>query len=373
MYYYVDESGNTGLNIFDPAQPKLFYGVLCCSKNLDIIAAPLLSELRAEVGERRIHANHLGVGKLTKIAERITRFSKQHDVRFSLLRITKRDHAIITFFDQVFDSHLNDALGWQHYNTPLRYPLLMKMSHLFDEQIARDAWGARCEQNPQRCAERLKAVCTTLLSRTGRLPDQRSQELISGALRWTISNPEKVHFGQTNRDSVLQISPNLVGFQQVLITIAKQSSRRKRAVRRIVVDRQNQFNGAQAELADIYERMRIIGHTSDHGPGMPKLDYSQMPAVPPTFLPGDESPGLELVDVTLWTVKKMEERKAVSPELRALALTQLRRGYTDEVSLEAINERWRFLLDMPEGPISEEVKLFIQQQEERRLAALDGL
>jgi hypothetical protein len=28
MFFYVDESGHTGSNLFDPAQPQLYYGVL---------------------------------------------------------------------------------------------------------------------------------------------------------------------------------------------------------------------------------------------------------------------------------------------------------------------------------------------------------
>jgi len=28
MFFYVDESGHTGTNLFDPNQPVLYYGVL---------------------------------------------------------------------------------------------------------------------------------------------------------------------------------------------------------------------------------------------------------------------------------------------------------------------------------------------------------
>lgn len=84
LYYFIDESGNTGLNIFDPAQPTLYYGVLGCHANLDVIADPLLRELREDLGVKRIHANELGVGRLTKIADKLTAFSKKTicDFRF---------------------------------------------------------------------------------------------------------------------------------------------------------------------------------------------------------------------------------------------------------------------------------------------------
>ena len=59
MYFYVDESGNSGSNLFDPNQPRLHYGVLGCAKNLDIIAEPMLARLRKELGVKRLHAKDL--------------------------------------------------------------------------------------------------------------------------------------------------------------------------------------------------------------------------------------------------------------------------------------------------------------------------
>jgi hypothetical protein len=342
MYCFIDESGNTGLELFDLNQPTLYYGLLTSQSNLDVVAEPLLKELRQNLGVKRIHASELGVARLTTIAEKLSRFSKKNDVRFSLLKVTKPDHAIICFFDQVFDSGLNKAVPWQHYFTPLRYVLVFKVAHLFDEALAKDAWKARRERNTARAAQMLTKLCHDLLARMHRLPDARSRELVSGALRWAAENPHEISYGVGNYDSALQISPNLIGFQQVLHTIAIQSSARRRVVRKITVDRQTEFNGAQGELAKWYKNLR--GHTSDMGPGMPSFDYSQMPEVPPTFTPGDESAGLELVDITLWIAKRLQEDKPVSEELEGLFWTQAKRGMTDEVSLAGMDKRWRHLL-----------------------------
>ena len=56
MFYFVDESGNTGANLFDPNQPNLHYGVIGCRKNLDIVARPLVERLRAEVKRVQMEA-----------------------------------------------------------------------------------------------------------------------------------------------------------------------------------------------------------------------------------------------------------------------------------------------------------------------------
>lgn len=129
MYCYVDESSNTGLELFDKNQPNLYYGVLTARANLDVIAEPMLKELRQSLDVKRIHANELGVARLTTIAKKVIIFSKKNDLRFSMLRVEKPDHAIISFFDQVFDSGMNKAVSWTHYSTPLRYMLLFKVAH----------------------------------------------------------------------------------------------------------------------------------------------------------------------------------------------------------------------------------------------------
>lgn len=375
MYYFVDESGNTGLHLFDPAQPLLYYGVLGARANLDVIAEPLLRGLRRELGVNRIHANELGVAKLTTIAARIEKFSQKNDLRFSVFTVNKVDHAVISYFDQVFDAGVNDAVSWNHYWTPLRYPLLFKVAHLFDDDIARAAWKARLERNPARCAAILHNVHSRLLANINRLPDARSREIIDGAIRWADANPDAISYGVGNYDTSLQISPNLIGFQSVLQGIGREATAMGQKVHKVTVDRQTEFNKAQAELAEIYQKLR--GHKSSLGPGMPEFDYSTLPEIPPEYKPGDESPGLELVDVTLWTAKRMREGKPVSSELESLFRRQTRRGHSDEVSLAGLDRRWRYLASLPppgpDNPISPKLKATIEEMERKRRAAVASL
>jgi Protein of unknown function (DUF3800) len=372
MYCYVDESGNTGANLFDPAQPTLYYGLLTSKTNLDATAEPFLRAARAKLGVGRLHANELGVRRLSEIAPILGRFALKRDVRFSLYKVVKPDHAVITFFDQVFDAGLNDAVSWHHYWTPLRYVLVFKVAQLFDEETAKAAWAARQETNPARAAEALCSICATLKERLHRLPDVRSRELISGALTWAAANPFEISYGAGNKDSALQISPNLVGFQQVLQYIGIQARKQSRQVRQIVVDRQTQFNRAQDELAEIYRRLR--GHKQSMGPGMPEMDMTNMPAVPPVFRPGDESAGLELVDIVLWVAKRNEEGKALSPELAEMFNAFVKRGGTDEVSLQGLERRWSFLLNLPdpEDPLPDDLKARIEEWEDNRRRAVES-
>ena len=145
MYFYVDESGHTGTNLFDESQPVLYYGVLSSKVNIDVLSESTLSSLRKRLGVNRLHANELGNTGIAKISKEIYNLQKRYDLRFDIYRVAKADHALISFFDQVFDQGLNPAITWTGYWTPMRYVLLLKLASLFDEETLKLAWAARIE------------------------------------------------------------------------------------------------------------------------------------------------------------------------------------------------------------------------------------
>lgn len=373
MYAYVDESGHTGLNLFDPDQPVLFYGLLVCRKNLDLIAEPMLKKLRTELGVDRLHAAQLGAKALIPVAKAFDAFQRKHDIRWGFYKVYKRDHAVISFFDQLFDSGMNDAVSWHQYWTPIRYVLLMKVAYLFDEELARKAWDARLIREPHKCAAQLVEICEEIRERVPDLPDTASQEVIDGAMQWAIARPEEIDYGVSNKDTMLMVSPNMIGFQYVLQGIAEWSKKLKRDVRSIVVDRQTQFNKAQGELAEIYRLIR--GTNFSFPPGMPNYDWSHMPDISLSFTPGDESAGLEMVDTYLWLQKRVFDKKELPSDCFRLLYNQRHRGRTDELSLSAISERWKHTLDlpMPEGEQLEKAQGYLDSARAERERAIKAV
>jgi len=216
MFFYVDESGHTGNHLFDSDQPMLYYGVLSSLVNLDLVAKTKLATLRQRMGVTRLHANELGNRGLATIAADLAALQKTFQIRFDIYRVAKPDHAIICFFDQVFDVGMNPAITWTGYWTPIRYVVLLKVASLFDEDLARLAWDARIDVNAGRAQATLRTVCQGLLLRVYRLPDARSRALIGDALRWADANPARISYNVDDRGQVLQVSPNLVGFQAVM-------------------------------------------------------------------------------------------------------------------------------------------------------------
>jgi Protein of unknown function (DUF3800) len=347
MYFYIDESGHTGANLFDDAQPMLYYGVLHSRVNIDALAEAALAVLRKELRVERLHAAELGNGRLPAIAPKIAQLRKKLDFRFDLYRVAKPDHAIICFFDQVFDQGMNPAVPWTSYWTPMRYMLLINVASLFNEEMARMAWEARTSPDEAVAFPLLREVCEKLRGRVSDLPDERSRAIITDSLLWAEQNTKEISYNVSNQKDVLQITPNVIGFQSVMHGIAGRLGASGRKAARIVVDQQSQFNKAQKTLADFYSSVRDIKPV--FGPGMPEASFKHMPSVPIEFSSSRNSAGLELVDIHLWVFKRAMEGKELARELHDLIHPHLHKGRTDEISLRAIASRWeKWFEDLPQ-------------------------
>lgn len=377
MFFYVDESGHTGSELFDAAQPVLHYGVISSDVNLDVLAEERLIPLRKCLGADRLHAAQLGVGRLATIADELVAMQKKFNLRFDLYRVNKPDHAVICFYDQVFDQAMNQAVTWTSYWTPLRFILLLKLASLFEEDDARLAWSARTDTKRARANEKLIEVCQRIAARIDQLPDARSRQLIGDGLAWAAQNPDAIGYNVDHADDIKQISPNIIGFQLVMHGIAKRIIQRGKRASRIVVDRQSEFNKAQKTLSEFFAA--AAGIEGATGPGMPKISFAGMPKTPIEFAAGTDSAGLELVDVYLWIFKRIIDGKNMAPELMPLVYAQRHRGNTDEVSLRAIAHRWEQyfanvppLEDMPPEQL-EAAREIMAREEQRRQVAVQSL
>lgn len=365
MFFYIDESGNTGSHLFDKNQPVLYYGVLSSQKDLDISARETIEEARKISGSQRLHASRMGVAGLASISQHLIALQEELNLGFDIYRVMKVDHAIISFFDQVFDQGMNPAMSWSGYWTPLRYGLLIQLASLFDEELARDAWLARIEIKDKKAHPQLVKVCQALIERLPEMTDWRAKQLIGDTLRWAAKYPSKLSYNCKSKKEVLDITPNIIGFQVVMRGIASRTATPETA-KSIIVDQQCQFNRPQKLLAEFYAKARNVDWST--GPGLPVMDLSNIPTEPLTFKAGTESVGLELVDCYLWIFKRLFEGKPVAPELYPLVQAQINEGNTSELSISSIAQQYsELLLNLP--PISKtdmQRSIEIRREEERR-------
>lgn len=367
MNFYVDETGHTGPNLFDRTQRVLSYGVLSSPDDLDKVAESELASLRKKLGVQRLHAAELGMYRLDDVVDTLLVLQKKHRIRFDVWQVVKRDHAIISFFDQVFDQGLNPAVPWSAYWTPLRYPLLLNLANLFDDDLAEKSWRARLEAHDERSSSLFSEVCNVLLQRVHTLGDARSVELITDALSWAMMNFDKLGYNCKTNKQKLQIMPNMIGFQSVLHGICSRLGAPNRKAN-IIVDQQSQFNTTQRELNDLYFKIRE--QPWELGPGLPVMDMKNMPAEPLVFLSGTQSAGLELVDIYLWTFKRFMEDKELTKPLTRLVYTNLKTARTDNVSLQSVGKRFKEFFENKPEPTAEkmaQVRELRELEEARRM------
>ena len=253
MFVFVDETGNTGGNLFDLEQPDFLTGALVTKIDFDACRSGAVRSLCRRHGISSIHGSVIGVEAVEKVAEHLLQMLKEVDARFFISRVEKSYLLVTKLFDAFFDSGENPAVPFITYNAkPLRLLLCFKVASLVDESVARSFWSMLTAKNETKAREEIPGICDTFLERVHYLPDARSREVISEAFSWARTHPEALEFAKARREAKKGHMPNLVAFVNLLEGLEEYSKRWKRPVRRITHDRQSQFESTLREYHRLF-------------------------------------------------------------------------------------------------------------------------
>jgi hypothetical protein len=354
VFFYVDESGNSGNNLFDPGQPVLSYGVLSCGRDVDEEAVEAFASMLTKISQPTLHANELKFEGLRPVATDLLSLHERLRLGFDFFFIEKRAYALVSFFNAVFDQGVNHAVPLVWYWTPLRFALIALLHNLLDEPMLREAWDL-CVL-PHKSKEKAEGRIVELLKRClARLDGSKMQakprDIIRDAFLFGIRNPLSLDFGAYSQKA---FSPNAVGFQLVLSGIARRSKLTGCSASKIIVDRQNQFNSAQLDAYSIQskkaewfrenpeDRKEYCAHPFFIG-AQDDLEtlISHFPQERVSVSDSRDSIGLQLADTFLWlTNRAIREDATVPPELRELSFLLLTTGLKDGISLPLMIKRW---------------------------------
>ena len=353
MFFHIDESGNTGMNLFDRNQPRLSYGVLSSRLNVDALGSGAHKEMTGRLGVDALHANEMGVGGLAKIEDVLFALQTKFRFGFDYYYIDKPVHALVVLFDAVFDAGINDAVKWDLYWTPLRFPAILNLAQIVDEGLLKEAWALCTAKKIKALSERVVGLLSELKVRTEDSElDARTKELFADSFEFGIRNPLDLDFGVPHTKLV---SPNAVGFQFVVRAIARRTrkARRKGPVS-IKIDRQQQFNTAQIETHDLLttiaeglrrasaeERMNYLLHPLVRDLDPKDLQLKGLPIKAPEVSSSEGSIGLQIVDLYLWTTNRLLRGQELPMGMREVAGLFLKDAFVDNISLEGMAHRWR--------------------------------
>jgi Protein of unknown function (DUF3800) len=354
LFFHVDESGNSGNNLFDPNQPVLSYGVLSSKTNVDALGIKTHAAILRKVGAESLHANELREEGLTEIAGELVALQQRLNFRFDYYFIHKPSFAVTTLFNAVFDAGINKAMKWDWYWTPMRFPLVASLDYIVDEEILRESWRLCLIPRDKVKAEgdQISALLSRVLERLEASEiDLRMNEVMRDALLFGIRNPLEMDFGIY---SPTALSPNSIGFQFVLTAIARRQKLAGRKALGITVDRQAQFNKAQLRTYDIQsklatalrasrrDRVRYLAHPFLEGVrGDAAALISHFPEEKVTIAPSEKSVGLQITDAYLWLTNRAMSGRAMPRELGPILEGVFKKGLIDGISIDGMMQRWK--------------------------------
>jgi hypothetical protein len=293
LHAWSDESGNSGLNLFDAAQPTFWSATLLSPFDLDSVKSPH-AEWLASIKAKELHGNKVSFGHLNKIADSIRLHLEEHACRFVLTRIDKAYHAITTFVTMVFDSDVNEAVAPLYDHVPIFRKVAAKdLARIFLLPDLRRFWTAYTRRD-------LPSFCRLLLDLEQRarelLTDKRAAELICEAMCWARIHPERIMEERLSEGD----APNMRALLLLVDGIHKLAGPKAR----VVCFRHDEQSEFEVILREDFDRIK-----NAFGPlGSPYAPLRVRPAQLFTcqleMVSSSTSLGLQLIDILLYLMSR---------------------------------------------------------------------
>lgn len=293
---YTDESGNTGLNVFDGSQPFFHTFTMISELELNVELAPAVKRWSDIVCHAELHGSALGTQGIELIAQEIRSALSTAQCRFVVTTVEKEHSARLKLADTVLDSGLNPKVGGIHYhNRWLRFGLaeVFLVDEIFQRRQVRRFWDAYRNQDLPAFAHVVDQIRWRLAMAD---IDARRQELLSEALEFAYTHPREL---LTSRRSELD-SPNVVAFSLLVNSLHRLLGEGIR-VESFVHDEQNEFAKSFRWIYDLLTQCELTDDRLD----LPSIRDAQTSFDCPLLMQESASaPALQLVDVLLWLYKR---------------------------------------------------------------------
>ncbi len=336
MYAFVDETGNTGSNIFDEAQPDFFTGALVTRADFDSLHEKTVQAICRRNGFDSLHASVLGFRPIEQVAPDILRLLKKVDAGFFISRVEKRYLLATKVFDTFFDSGVNPAASWTAYNIrSLRLLLCFKVATILTDEIAREFWSMLMEKNEKQARAKIPGICNAILKRVPLLKDQRSRELVTETLVWSCEHSDALDIFIPRRQAKNGHMPNMVAFANLLEGLESFSKKWDQPLKKIIHDRQSQFEGTLAEHHWLFsnapgEPIRMPGETVV----LQKVAGSTFETAS-----SDSSSGIQVADLVLWLFRQFLARKDIPVGSASILKYVFKNGYQSDFSFQGVGEQ----------------------------------
>lgn len=255
MYIYVDESGNTGNNMFDKNQPDFFLCGCISKRDIEKIYTHQFKSLLNKYSINELHGNEIGLSKLNIMAVDILKFIKKANLKFIFIVIDKYCFSAIKLFDTIFDQGENIAVPFHCYwDRNNRYILLYNFMSLQNRDLV-EKFSKFClnSTNMETSKKVFINVLNSLLLRLEKHSfDNRTTEIFKNAFTWAIKNTENITYCPLNKQNLLLGSPNVCYFVQLIRISEQQRLKWKHDKCTIIHDEQSQFKSTINDVHNVF-------------------------------------------------------------------------------------------------------------------------
>lgn len=337
MFAYIDETGNSGKNLFDPEQPVFMTAAVMTRRNFDLFHTKNFQALAAGFGDTSLHANKLGLGRIEQIAETLLEIVASEKTRFFISSIDKNYLATSKLVDTLFDPFENKAVPWHVYNLRvMRIMLVFKAGYILNEDIMFQFWDGLMQKNEKRAYEYFTESLKKLREQVPGLPDARSRELFIDAIDWALKYPEEIYVHSSGVEARNGHLSNMAVFPELLGGIEQQSQLWQSKVHQIKHDRQSEF---EKTLKEWHERHKNASAKPIHLPGKEKYVMRRVEGSKLIVSNSNDSPGIQVADIMMWLFKKLREGHRLPQNCARLMHYVLKYGYMVDLSFEGVSRQ----------------------------------
>lgn len=311
MYAYIDESGNTGVNLFDTEQPYFFNVAMTSQVNFDDVFRQRVEHIAQLVSAEYLHANEIGQQRVELIAPSLMELIEFSQVRFHFTLVEKPTAAVMKFYDAIFDPGENPAAPRFWYNVRLlRFLLLMEFVSILTRDDAELFWKVMARTRSKSTEDEAASIIDTLLLRANSLSDERAKTLVVDTLFWARDNITELSFWSWDKNGIYGQLPNIFTLVALFDKISRDSQDWSAESVEIIHDQQKQFENTLKDWHSLFKGIEPTGvfHFGDTPIELPDIRNSTFKT-----LDSKSSPGLQVVDTVLWIFSRYVSEKQLGP------------------------------------------------------------
>ncbi|WP_211748760.1 DUF3800 domain-containing protein [Paenibacillus sp. Marseille-Q4541] len=348
---FVDESGNSGIKIFNGTDKFHWVGVMLSSYDVEL-AKDELHTLLKKVSFTELHAGELGLSRINLIARGLIKIYKNIDAKFVFSRVEREHVATMMFVDLLFDSVNNKAAPRELYNTKFnRLLVTYAMAKTMTTEHRKRFWnvlGLLDRGGDKQFQELIQEIKQHCIDNPKYIPDI---EMFSAIFDYAIAHPietlehdilvaerERIRRNGLRDDSddvfknsAKYRSANLATFNIAIGTLNHYLRRENSKICKLIHDEQNEF---YKQLKNSFDNNTKVIDSSElySDPVIQTADYFTGDI---EFVSSADNIGIQLVDLAIWLCKRVYDMEQVlEGECKELYQFIAERGIIDGFSLK---------------------------------------